>query len=210
MTQAYGPSITTYRNCCVPLSLHRATGLPEHRVMAALYEHGWQPNQGTYLHIWTKALRTLGVEFREIDTYKTSGYAHRYHPTLSEVVASYPVGTYLVNVTGHLLVMQNGQLSDHVRGARRTVRGLQEILSPVAPVDRPSFALDGRPSWPRGNPKRHGSAAWMRLQDARAYVRRSADLGRSAPTVAEVISATLYTLADARWDYRYGYLETPR
>lgn len=140
------------RNDCVVRAIRDATGLPYERIAIALCKAAKRdPNEpirsGFHSFQYEAAMKELGIEFEERDTYFTNHVAMTdrgrdvgSNPTVTRwlrdngIHHKHPV---LIRVKNHLLCASKGKLNDST-GRRARVRGLY-VLTGCKPVD-----LEGR------------------------------------------------------------------
>lgn len=141
---------------CGPSAIAILTGVPLSRIESMLKRgrKGWgdKPIKGTYMHEVKRVLKRLGCKVQEVK--------NPVSPVGKFADDVRHAGTFLVRVTGHLMVARGGVLADssnltgvpveaYHRGTRR-VRNAWKVIAPALPVVTVDDALvTSKPAKPK-------------------------------------------------------------
>ena len=108
---------TDDRNSCTVNALSTATNMPWYEAQALLTKYGRQRNKGMAWYPLLKAYNeTLKTEYVMFWSWEK--------PTLAQFARNNPKGKFIVRVSGHVLVVEDGVQHDtFLNGARRRVLG---------------------------------------------------------------------------------------
>jgi len=131
--------IGSYRgNCCLVAMQNAMPTLNEADVVRTCKRNGFRSGRGMFKAQWLNAARELGLELQPIDMF---GLSNR-RQTLTAFCREAHTGTYLVQVSRHLLVIHNGRIVDPNcpnRTGRRRVKSAFFVLNSTRTSTSPIF-----------------------------------------------------------------------
>lgn len=117
-TEKFSKKLKSMEGVCVPTAFWNIC--KKKNVLSICKQHGWSEKRGMFDHEWKKAAISLGLVLTVVP----------YKGKIKSFLKDYSIGTYIVTVHAHMLVVRDGKMVDpryRRSGLYRNILGVWQV-----------------------------------------------------------------------------------